>query len=491
MRKIAAWFHSHPLSTIFLGVIVAGIGAHLFANWRAEIRWQRYAAEARARGVKLTLPEFARPEIPDEENFAALPMLRAAFAGGGKSPFALPTISGSRPQFGDPLKGERIDWAAWQRYFQEAGFLADISTDPIRETLRALEHYAPQFQEWSQWRIRPRSRFALDLKAGAAMPLPHLGTFMDASKVFCLKMRAHLALGESAAAYAAFREGWQAYQALKDEPTLICGLVRIAVLATLREAVGVGLRDRAWAEPELRQLNADLGTVRIWEDFRLGMASERGFLNSFSDSLADLSAVQRGQMVSGIMANAATLGTSSTQFSATVCALVPWRVYRDNQLRQNYYFDELLARVDAGGTRFDPDRGTPSAPDEIANPFEQYYYFLSRISAPIYRTVETRYLALQVSLDQARLAVALERCRLARGAFPAALAELVPEFFAEMPRDVFSGQPYRYERSAGGSFRLYSVGSDRRDDGGHIVGKLPERSQPDALWLYAPPDVPP
>ncbi len=145
MHRLSAWFRAHPLTTIFLGIIGFAVGVHLFANWRAEVRWQRYAAEARARGVKLTLTEFAPPEIPDAENFAALPMFRAIFAGGVQRPMELPQVNGKRPGFGDAVKGERIDWKAWQTYCKDAGWITETTDSPPRDVLRGLEHYAPQF----------------------------------------------------------------------------------------------------------------------------------------------------------------------------------------------------------------------------------------------------------------------------------------------------------------------------------------------------------
>ena len=62
--------------------------------------------------------------------------------------------------------------------------------------------------------------------------------------------------------------------------------------------------------------------------------------------------------------------------------------------------------------------------------------------------------------------MALERCRLARGAFPESLDALAPQFIAKVPHDVIGGQPLKYRREADGSFVLYSVGWNEKDDGG-------------------------
>lgn len=62
-------------------------------------------------------------------------------------------------------------------------------------------------------------------------------------------------------------------------------------------------------------------------------------------------------------------------------------------------------------------------------------------------------------------------CRLFRlktGAYPETLAELaakLPEHFKELPADPFTGKPFLYRRTASGCL-IWSVGSDRADDGG-------------------------
>ncbi len=51
------------------------------------------------------------------------------------------------------------------------------------------------------------------------------------------------------------------------------------------------------------------------------------------------------------------------------------------------------------------------------------------------------------------------------GELPSELADLVPEFLAEVPEDPFSGKPLVYRPDPTG-YLLYSVGHDETDDGG-------------------------
>lgn len=469
MRRVPAWLRSHPLTTMCLVLVGLAVGFHLFANWRAEVRWQRYCAEARARGVKLTLAEFAPPEIPDAENFAALPMFRAA-GGSLRSSMELPGRNSLN--FGDALKGERTDWQAWRKLFKDASLIAETTEEPARDVLRGLEHYAPQFKEWSEWKNRPHCRFSYDYSSGVGRQLP-LSMFIDAVKLFDLRLRAHLAVHESAAALADFQDGLQAYRALQDEPTLLAAMLRIYVLSFTLNGVADGLKYRAWSDDELRQMETELAKVRVWQDYRLALSSERGFTNWFGDLLADHAS--RGRVIAGMAGPGFAPG-------ATPLMHVPRRVYRDNQLRQNQNFDELIARASEDGSRFDPDGPNPSSPANLRGPFDYYYFFMFRISTRISQSKVDEFVFAQTHLDQARLAIALERWRLARGAYPETLAELVPDFIAAVPVDTYSQKPMIYRRQDGGTFLLYGVGQNRMDDGGKV-----DPQERDDIWPYAPP----
>jgi hypothetical protein len=71
----------------------------------------------------------------------------------------------------------------------------------------------------------------------------------------------------------------------------------------------------------------------------------------------------------------------------------------------------------------------------------------------------------------ARVACALERCRVAEGSYPETLDVLAPRFIAALPHDVIGGQPLKYHRTDEGRFALYSAGWNGVDDGGAVVLK--------------------
>ena len=69
----------------------------------------------------------------------------------------------------------------------------------------------------------------------------------------------------------------------------------------------------------------------------------------------------------------------------------------------------------------------------------------------------------QSLVDQAFIACALERFRLAHGEYPHDLAALTPGFAGRLPRGITGEDQFHYRRSDDGSFRLYSVGWSGKD----------------------------
>ena len=481
MRRVAAWFRSHPLTTGFLVLAGCAVGAHLFANWRAEVRWQRYCTEARARGVKLTLAEFAPPEIPDAENFAKIPMLRAAFTQGAQAPFKMPRPRGSGPPAYNHTKGERIDFQAWANFFRDAGFISQTSDVPPRDVLLALEHYAPLFKEWGEWRSRPHCQFPVQLDASGWARMPNYDIFSGACQIFTLRMHAHLAVGDSAAAFSDFQDGLQAYRAFEHTYGLVGSVLRMGLLARLCSQLGESLAQPGWADAELRQIQEVLATVNEWKDYRQGLSAERTMDNSLYDKLAQSPAERR--RLSPMM-----LFPAAGSWKNTAFGLIPSRVFRDNQLRQNQCLDEQLAKVSADELHFDPDRAVPSDPENLKGYFDDFYFYFCKLFAGVTTGITNQSVSLQTRLDQTRLAIVLERFRLAHGAFPEQLAELVPDFIAKVPADTYSRRPMIYRRKEGGTFLLYGVRKNRVDDGGAVDPKLgTESRQRDDIWLYAPP----
>lgn len=74
--------------------------------------------------------------------------------------------------------------------------------------------------------------------------------------------------------------------------------------------------------------------------------------------------------------------------------------------------------------------------------------------------------ARQTLINEAQIACALERYRLAHGEYPETLDELSPQFIEIIPHDLIGARPLYYHRTGNGNFLLYSVGWNEKDDAG-------------------------
>lgn len=72
-----------------------------------------------------------------------------------------------------------------------------------------------------------------------------------------------------------------------------------------------------------------------------------------------------------------------------------------------------------------------------------------------------------LDLDACILVLVLEQYRRAHGGYPETLDELVPDYIAEKPIDVYTGKEFGYRREES-DYRLYSYGSDGKDGGGQL-----------------------
>ena len=91
-----------------------------------------------------------------------------------------------------------------------------------------------------------------------------------------------------------------------------------------------------------------------------------------------------------------------------------------------------------------------------------------------------------MSSPVARVAIALERYRLAHGEYPDSLDALAPQFMEKIPHDIINGEPLHY-RLDDARFVLYSVGWNERDDGGTVGLTKNGNVDPDkgdCVWRY-------
>jgi hypothetical protein len=128
-------------------------------------------------------------------------------------------------------------------------------------------------------------------------------------------------------------------------------------------------------------------------------------------------------------------------------------------------FEEASSAVD----EFDKSLGIFSA-----------YKILAALAIPNYSRAFQTTAHNQTMADEAQIACALERYKLANGNYPETLDALAPQFIETIPHDIIGGQPLHYRRTDDGKFLLYSVGWNETDDGGKDGGT--DFTKADWVW---------
>ncbi len=115
------------------------------------------------------------------------------------------------------------------------------------------------------------------------------------------------------------------------------------------------------------------------------------------------------------------------------------------------------------------DLGIGKLKDSIESVFSGETHLESMLSESIQSIGKTfsRAMRAESTKQLSVAAIALKRFQLKRGSLPEKLSELTPEFLTTAPIDPVDGQPLRYRRNADGTFLLYSIGEDGKDDGGN------------------------
>jgi len=103
----------------------------------------------------------------------------------------------------------------------------------------------------------------------------------------------------------------------------------------------------------------------------------------------------------------------------------------------------------------------------FSNPKEMDMHLMLSASLRGLSAVFNKVMRVEVARQAVVTAIALKRYQLKHGDYPPNLNSLVPEFLTSVSLDPVDGKPLRYRPNADGTFVLYSIGENGKDDGGN------------------------
>jgi hypothetical protein len=269
--------------------------------------------------------------------------------------------------------------------------------------------------------------------------------------------RAHR--GEIDPAVASCRASLNAARSLGDEPLVISMHIRITGWKSAGEAVERVLSLGAAGDAELAKLAALLAEEEKHPTLYLALRGERGSVHAVMTGLGE----GRFSLADPIL----DLGEMMVWRER----LAGWQL-RMQVRREHPEVLEMLNRDVAAAALPAHEQAKPM--EDIDREVRSHKDHNTSLTIPILvlgvTNVAERFRQGQALLRTLRAAVAAERYRLAKGAWPASLGDLVPAYLDAVPLDPIDGAPLRYARHAEG-VTVYSVGLDGTDDGGRIDRK--------------------
>lgn len=283
--------------------------------------------------------------------------------------------------------------------------------------------------------------------------------------------------------FADLKLGFRISDSIREEPLLIDHLVRIAALGINLQTVREGLVRHAWTDAQLAELEKYLASLDLLAEYKLSQRGERALTTGGLDYLR-----RQGLRTDPMMYLSSDEGASA--FGGTF-SLIPSGWYYQNMLSMSQmHQDFTLAAADEKVRRVYPDRCEQLEARLGKMKFRPYTFFTRILMPALSKKAVRRSARMQTNVDAARVALALERYRLANSALPDTLDTLVPRFISGIPNDLIDGKPLRYRRNPDGSYILYSVGWNQTDDGGEIAwsrGKDPSVDISKGDWVWQMP----
>ena len=283
---------------------------------------------------------------------------------------------------------------------------------------------------------------------------------------------------------------------LKDEPTIISQLVRIATMHIAMAATWQALQCDGWTDAQLATLQAAWGAY----DFLQGM--DRAFAMERATACIEYERMRSSDVPLSDFFNQGTGAVAATpsllswdwvgqMFDPRERIFTPVWKFAWSAQDELYYCESVQRTLDAHrhGQRCQAGAPVMAAIDKIESrsfaPYDYIRFLIARmINGSLGKSMMRAWLA-QTTAEIVKTAIAVKRYELRERKLPPNLAALVPEFLEKPAVDYMDGKALRYHLESDNAFILYSVGLDGRDGCGDATSTstgLNYQNTRDLVW---------
>jgi hypothetical protein len=463
-RRLASWILRR---WFFCTAVLVTVVALFYAeeNWRGKRAWQSARRAIEASGVVVDWNQFIPPPVPDDQNIFKAPKIQEWFVfTNNKRSNSNELTAMLRSPTNFPV------WGATNKIHTEAEARAFIAWS---------DQLQPQFDLIRDALKRPYARMEGDYSHPMAISIPNYIVFRDVARKLAQRSDCYLILHQPDKAVDELAFIHDLRHMLEDSPsgkpmTLLAAMINVSVAGLYVDAIGDGFRLHAWREEDLADLEKQLSEMNV-------MIPVAG---AFQSEPAATTHVFETVPISQILASV----NSEKVSEGNLLRIAPQGWVFQNMAQQSPFFYDRAKGLDAVRESVSPAafRQTMERVDEFLS-HKTPFNVLARIAIPNFLKAIQNTARTQNSLNEARVACALERYKLAHGQYPDSLDALVPQFIEKIPSDVINAGELKYRRNNDG-FVLYSVGWDEKDDGGDTMVMKDGRTDPaspDWVWEYS------
>jgi hypothetical protein len=422
-----------------------------------------YVAELKAKGEPMDLAQVIPPPVPPEQNGVpfitnALANLKSEGIHANNPPPAMQMVARGRAMIG------------WQQPDIRSSEGINRWEDLGRE-LAAAKNDLDSFQNLTN---HPVLDFNLDYQKGFDVQLPNLASLKRSAQWLSASALYNLHQENTANSCADVRAMLALVKGETDERILISQLVRIAITAIGANATWEILQDPDVSDDDLAQLRQDWQSLEFTAPIKQAMMFER--VEEVQEFEQTRKSSEKFDKLWGEFYTTHTSRSEASSLKKRSLFLRKW-----DELRWRWFWsyqDEVRGlssfQVVINATRMAETNESFSSAQSFAlaglkldqnssydlrNYFSQFGYSLQAMLRKT-ATIET-------SRNVVITAIALKRYELRHHQLPATLDELTPDLLQTVPIDCMDGVPLRYRPNANGTFLLYSVGANGKDDDGN------------------------
>jgi len=451
------------ISISLAGLIALILIFYAEEDWRGKRAWENCKRELEAKGEILDWNKFIPPPVPDDQNFFAASKMQEWFVEDWHS---------NTNELADCLQSANKDLT------QSAGAATNliVTAEDAKKYLAWSDQFKPNFDLIREALKLPYARMDGDYRDPLIIPIPNFVTVRTFTQVLSQRIHCYLLLGQSEKALNELTLLNNSRRMLEAAPTgqpttLVAAMVNVAVVGLYANTIAEDFEKSHWNQSQLATLQNQLEQINLISVFNKSQKSEAADLNHVLANLFrkypndpslwwDLRHLKfpwinwmpRGWIYQNMVTAAKLKYKQSENFDLESETIFPKNV--TSQKRQD---------------------------DQLAKSPSPYSFLVGMIGfVHIDKALQTLTYN-QTLVNEAQIACALERYKLANGNYPETLDALAPQFIEKIPHDIIGGEPLHYHRADDGKFILYSVGWNEKDDGG-TPGTLQNVNQGDWVW---------